>query len=111
MSAILSVPGAAGLMGKRLGWTIDALRRSPELLSQLAEAEIVVIIAGTTVPGSTGRHAYFPEGNPELAAQLQKPRVILSGPIIHCNLDFGDVDYIAREIPAWWPITSLPVRT
>ncbi len=92
---------AAGLDGEEIGYgTIDALRRSPELLSQLAEAEIVVIIAGTTVPGRyLGGMPISLKEIRELAAQLQKPRVILSGPIIHCNLDFGDVDYIAREIP------------
>ena len=66
----------------------------------MAEAEIVVIIAGTTVPGRyLGGMPISLKEIRELAAQLQKPRVILSGPIIHCNLDFGDVDYIAREIP------------
>lgn len=92
---------AAGLEGGDINYrTIDELRRNPEILRQLAEAAIVVIIAGTTVPGKyLGGMPISLQEIRELAGQLKKPQVILSGPIIHCDLDFGAVDYIAKEVP------------
>ena len=67
---------------------------------------MVIIIAGTTVPGRyLGGKPISLQEIRRLAAQLRRPRVILSGPIIHCNLDVGPVDHIAGEIPG---LTALP---
>lgn len=92
---------AAGLESGDIGYgTIDQLRRNPAMHSQLAAARIVVIIAGTTVPGKyLGGMPISLQEIRDLAGQLKGPKVILSGPIIHCDLDYGPVDYIAKEIP------------
>jgi len=92
---------AAGLDSREIGYvTIDQLRRHPEIRSKLTEATIVIIIAGTTVPGKyLGGMPISLQEIRELAGQLKKPKVILSGPIIHCDLDYGPVDHIAKEIP------------
>ena len=57
---------------------------------------MVIIIAGTTVPGSYLGAAHFLQEIRRLAAQLRRPWS-LSGPIIHCNLDVGPVDHIAGK--------------
>ena len=92
---------AAGLSSGEIGYiTIDQLRQHPEFLSQLAAAAIVVIIAGTTVPGKyLGGMPISLQEIRKLAGELQDARAILSGPIIHCHFDFGPVDYIAKEVP------------
>lgn len=92
---------AAGLEAADIGYaTIDQLRQTPDLEKELAASEIVVIIAGTTVPGKyLGGMPISLQEIRDLAEKLRRPRVILSGPIIHCNLDPGPVDYLAREVP------------
>ena len=92
---------ATGLNSGEIGYvTIDQLRRNPDIRAQLAAADIVIIIAGTTVPGKyLGGMPISLQEIRELAGQLKGPKVILSGPIIHCDLDYGPVDYIAKEIP------------
>lgn len=92
---------AAGLRGDEIGYgTIDQLRRYPQMEDELAAAALVVIIAGTTVPGKyLGGMPISLQEVRELAQKLRKPKVILSGPIIHCDLDFGPVDYLAQEVP------------
>lgn len=91
----------AGLESAEIGYlTIDELRQTAERIEDLNEAEIVVIIAGTTVPGKYlgGMPISLQEVN-RFAHELKQPQVILSGPIIHCDLDFGPIDYLAKEIP------------
>lgn len=92
---------AAGLSSEEIGYgTIDQLRQHPAPLALLAEAEIVILIAGTTVPGKyLGGMPISLREIRDLAARLQRSKLIISGPIIHCNLDFGPVDYLAHEIP------------
>lgn len=92
---------AVGLEARDIGYiTIDELRERPELRDDLMGAEIVVIIAGTTVPGKyLGGMPISLQEIRELAAALRRPKTILSGPIIHCNLDVGQVDYMAKEVP------------
>jgi len=92
---------AAGLASAEIGYVlIDELRQRSELLEKLKGAEIVVIIAGTTVPGKyLGGMPISLQEIRELAAKLCQPQVILSGPIIHCQFDVGPVDYIAKEVP------------
>lgn len=92
---------AAGMTAGEIGYgTIDQLRRNPANRSALAAAELVIIIAGTTVPGKyLGGMPISLKEIQELARELRKPKVILSGPIIHCALDFGPIDYLAEEVP------------
>lgn len=91
----------AGLRSEDIAYgIIDDLRRHPEKAEEMQGAEMVIIIAGTTVPGKyLGGKPISLQEIRRLAAQLRRPRVILSGPIIHCNLDVGPVDHIAGEIP------------
>lgn len=91
----------AGLREGEIGYgTIDQLRANPQLEEELAAAEIVVIIAGTTVPGKyLGGMPISLQEVRALAERLRRPRVILSGPIIHCDLDVGPVNYLGKEVP------------
>ncbi|MCK8823760.1 radical SAM protein [Fuchsiella alkaliacetigena] len=93
---------AAGLSKEQLDYfTIDQLRGNrEELLSKLRSAEIVVIVAGTTVPGK------YLGGSPitlteieEIGGCLEEPVVFLSGPIINCNLQVKSIDKLAEEVP------------
>ncbi len=92
---------AAGLEAGEIGYlTIDQLRRNPEQKAPLAEAGMVIIIAGTTVPGKyLGGMPISLREIRELVAELKRPRVILGGPIIHCPIDYGPVDFLAEEVP------------
>jgi radical SAM superfamily enzyme with C-terminal helix-hairpin-helix motif len=92
---------AAGIRAEDIGYgTIDQYRKQPQLLDLLQEAELVVIIAGATVPGKyLGGMPISLQEIRELATALRRPKTILSGPIIHCSLDVGPVDYLAKEVP------------
>lgn len=92
---------AAGLAREDIGYgTIDQLRQNSELRYELAEAEMVIVIAGTTVPGKyLGGMPISLQEIRSLAGELRRSRIILSGPIVKCNLDVGAVDYLAKEIP------------
>lgn len=91
---------AAGLKEEEIGYgTIDQLRLSPDNRRLLA-AELVIVIAGTTVPGKyLGGMPITLKEIQQLTQELKQPKTILSGPIIHCNLEFGPVDYLAKETP------------
>lgn len=91
----------AGLREGEIGYgTIDQLRANPQIEEELAAVEIVIIIAGTTVPGKyLGGMPISLQEVRTLAERLRRPRVILSGPIIHCDLDAGPVDYLGKEVP------------
>ena len=91
----------AGLRDGEIAYgTIDQFRRDRSMWLQAAQAAIVIIIAGATVPGKyLGGMPITLREIRELAEQLEAPKVILSGPIIHCNLDWGLVDHLAHEIP------------
>lgn len=92
---------AAGLEAGDIGYvTIDELRMQQDILAEIQGAELVIIIAGATVPGKyLGGMPISLQEIRELAAALRRPKTILSGPIIHCNLDVGQVDYMAKEVP------------
>ena len=81
--------------------TIDQLREQEEnKLGILKQAELVVIIAGTTVPGKYlgGKPVTIKEIE-EIARQLDQPKVFLSGPIINCGLEVEQIDTWATEVP------------
>ena len=91
----------AGLKSEDIGYlTVDQLRQTPASIEKLRAAEIVVIIAGTTVPGKyLGGMPISLQEIRRLALELKSPKLILSGPIIHCDLEVGPVDHIAKEVP------------
>lgn len=92
---------AAGVLAEEIGYvTIDQLRHRQADRLALSTAELVIIIAGTTVPGKyMGGMPITLREIQELARELKNPQVILSGPIIHCDLDFGPINYLAKEVP------------
>lgn len=80
-------------------WTIDQLRQQPRQVEELAGAELVTIIAGTTVPGRYlgGKPVSLQEIN-NITGKI-RGKTVLSGPIAQCGLDTPHVDVVAGEVP------------
>ena len=78
--------------------TIDQFRVS-EGMDKLTNADLVIIMAGTTVPGKYlgGRPISIKEI--EALAKDLTDKVILSGPIINCAIDINHIKHFAFEIP------------
>lgn len=94
---------AAGITSSNLTYlTIDQLRSEwPEQLENLEGYDLVIIIAGTTVPG------HYLGGRPitlkeiiELGARLYYPQKVLGGPLTLVKKKFADYDYICGEMAA-----------
>ncbi|MCG8514152.1 MAG: helix-hairpin-helix domain-containing protein [Halanaerobiales bacterium] len=94
---------AAGISSSNLTYfTIDQLRSEwPEQLKKLEGYDLVIIIAGTTVPGHYlgGRPITLKEIT-ELGARLYYPQKVLGGPITLVKKKFTDYDYICGEMAA-----------
>jgi|SRR5690554_570123 len=93
----------SGIREDRLDYfTIDQLRENREEKLQILEGyDLVIIIAGTTVPG------HYLGGKPitlkeirDFARQLYYPRRVLGGPVTLVKRDFQDYDHICGEIAA-----------
>lgn len=93
----------AGIKKENLDYkTIDSLRESWEKnLQRLEEYDLLIIIAGTTVPGHYlgGRPISITEIK-ELSNKLYYPSRILGGPITLIKDDFKNFDHICKEIAA-----------
>ncbi|SJZ38799.1 radical SAM protein [Selenihalanaerobacter shriftii] len=81
--------------------TIDQFRDNrKELIDKLQLSEIVIIIAGTTVPGKyLGGQPITLQEIEELGEELDKPKTFLNGPIVNCGLGINYIDVISEEIP------------
>jgi radical SAM superfamily enzyme with C-terminal helix-hairpin-helix motif len=81
--------------------TIDQLRDNQEdLMSKLQSSEIVILIAGTTVPGRyLGGQPISLQEIESIGQKLEEPEVLLSGPITNCGLEINYIDDVAEEIP------------
>ncbi|MBM7624438.1 radical SAM protein [Sporohalobacter salinus] len=107
----------AGLTAEEIDYlTVDQFRNNKdELLNKLQSSQIVIIIAGTTVPGKyLGGKPISLQEIKRLAASLQYPEVILSGPIINSGLEVNSVDQIAEEIPGltiYQQLTNIDLTT
>ncbi|MGM0471218.1 MAG: radical SAM protein [Bacillota bacterium] len=91
-----------GLTSDQINYlTIDQLRADQESkLAKLDESDLVVMIAGTTVPGKyLGGQPISIQEIEELANQLVTTEVILSGPIVNCGLEVKFIDQMAAELP------------
>lgn len=92
---------ASGIRETNLDYfTVDQLRENrEERLTTLESYDLVVIIAGTTVPG------HYLGGKPislkeieELGQRLYYPQKVLGGPVTLVKKEFASYDYICREI-------------
>ncbi|GAB6098385.1 radical SAM protein [Halanaerocella petrolearia] len=80
--------------------TIDQFRDKKDKVTELKDRELVIIIAGTTVPGKyLGGKPISVTEIEDLAHQLSNPEVIVSGPIINCDLEVDYIDELAYEMP------------
>ena len=81
--------------------TIDQFRSNQtQEWNKLKRADLIIIIAGTTVPGKyLGGKPISLEEIEALGQDLKKQEVILSGPIISCDLKINNIDQFAYEIP------------
>ena len=101
---IRTVAGVLQEYGKTpLYLTIDQLRRDPLLIPQLAQAELVVMIAGTTVPGK------YLAGTPATLTEIQqlgtvfsaRTRAYLGGPIAFGYSDEGGKKAVLPAAVGW----------
>ncbi|AGB41299.1 putative Fe-S oxidoreductase [Halobacteroides halobius DSM 5150] len=91
----------AGLKQEEINYlTVDQFRDKKDKTLQLKDSKLVIVIAGTTVPGKYlgGKPISIAEIE-DLAQQLSTPEVIVSGPIINCDLELDYIDHLAYEIP------------
>ena len=81
--------------------TIDQFRSNQEQeWDKLQAADLIIIMAGTTVPGKyLGGKPISLEEIEALGQDLNEQDVILSGPIINCDLSINNIDQFAYEIP------------
>ncbi|MFO7819645.1 MAG: radical SAM protein [Halanaerobacter sp.] len=91
----------AGLDKEEIDYlTIDQFRSKQEGWSRLEDSELVIIMAGTTVPGKyLGGKPISLEEIEALGRDLAEQEVILSGPIINCALEIKNIKDFASEIP------------
>ncbi len=94
---------SAGIKEENLQYyTIDQLRRNwAENITELEDSDLIIIIAGTTVPG------HYLGGKPvslkeiqELGQKLQYPQKVLGGPITLVKKKVNGFDHICSEIAA-----------
>ncbi len=78
--------------------TIDQLREKNYQSNSLKQNDLLVIVAGSTVPGKYlgGKPITIKEIN-QLGAK-SNAKSILSGPITTCNFNFNHIDYLDSEI-------------
>ena len=81
--------------------TIDQFRSNQEQeWNKLQEADLIIIMAGTTVPGKyLGGKPISLEEIEALGQDLKEQEVILSGPITNCDLEINNIQEFAYEIP------------
>ncbi|MFW6028865.1 MAG: radical SAM protein [Halanaerobiales bacterium] len=93
----------AGIKRENLDYkTIDKLRNNWEdNLNKLEDYDLIVLIAGTTVPGHYlgGRPISISEIK-ELSKKVYYPSKVLGGPITLVRDDFNNFDHISKEIAA-----------
>ena len=93
----------AGIKEENLDYqTIDKLRNNwEENLEELEKYDLLIIIAGTTVPGHYlgGRPISITEIK-ELSKKVYYPSKLIAGPITLVRDDFNNFDHIANEIAA-----------
>ncbi len=94
---------AGALPGEVLYYTIDQLRRDPSILGTMNRSDLVVIIAGVTVPGKYlgGTPATLPELERYMAG-VKTPR-ILGGPIsmFGAGTEGGKMAHRVKSSPAF----------
>lgn len=93
----------SGIPGDNISYyTIDQLREGWEKnMSQLEEYDLVIIIAGTTVPGRyLGGKPISLKEIKEIGRTLFYPQKVLGGPITLVKKDIKDFDLICDEIAA-----------
>lgn len=94
---------SAGLKEKNIVYkTIDQLRKNwEENLEWLEDFDLVITIAGTTVPGKyLGGQPISERELKQLAEKLYYPSRVLGGPITLVRDDFSGFDHICDEIAA-----------
>ena len=93
----------AGIKKENLDYkTIDSLRENwAENLEKLEDYDLLILIAGTTVPGHYlgGRPISITEIK-ELSEKIYYPSKVLGGPITLVRDDFKNFDHICKEIAA-----------
>ncbi|MGM0502018.1 MAG: radical SAM protein [Bacillota bacterium] len=92
-----------GLTKKEIDYlTIDQFRSNQnQEWHRLETADLVIIIAGTTVPGKyLGGKPISVQEIESLGQDLKQQQVILGGPIINCDLEINNINYFAEELAA-----------
>jgi radical SAM superfamily enzyme with C-terminal helix-hairpin-helix motif len=95
-----SVAGVLSLHGYRVTYhTIDQVRKDPHLLFSLDRADLVVMVAGVTVPGKylAGTPATLAEVE-QVGSTLRHPRTLLGGPILFGSAPGGGARATRRDI-------------
>jgi len=95
-----SLAGVLREHGYRVAYhTIDQLRKDPPLLLSLDAADLVVMVAGVTVPGKylAGTPATLKEVE-QVGSTLRHPRTFLAGPILFGYSAGGGKRAVRREI-------------
>jgi radical SAM superfamily enzyme with C-terminal helix-hairpin-helix motif len=97
---VRSLAGVLSLHGYRVAYhTIDQVRKDPPLLLSLDRADLVVMVAGVTVPGKylAGTPATLAEVE-QVGSTLRHPRTLLAGPILFGSAPGGGARAEKREI-------------
>lgn len=97
---VRSLAGVLSIHGYRVAYhTIDRVRKDPPLLLSLDRADLVVVVAGVTVPGKylAGTPATLAEVE-QVGSTLRHPCTLLAGPILFGSAPGGGARAERREI-------------
>jgi radical SAM superfamily enzyme with C-terminal helix-hairpin-helix motif len=97
---VRALAGVLSLHGYRVTYhTIDQVRKDPPLLLALDRADLVVMVAGVTVPGKylAGTPATLAEVE-QVGSTLRHPATLLGGPILFGSAPGGGARAERREI-------------
>jgi radical SAM superfamily enzyme with C-terminal helix-hairpin-helix motif len=97
---VRALAGVLSLHGFRVAYhTIDQVRKDPPLLLSFDRADLVVMVAGVTVPGKylAGTPATLAEVE-QVGSTLRSPRTFLGGPILFGSAPGGGARAERREI-------------
>ena len=92
----------SGLTKEEINYlTIDQFRNNQDQKwEQLEQSDWIIIIAGTTVPGKyLGGKPISVQEIEALGLDLAQKQVMLSGPILNCNLKINNIKQFADEVP------------